>query len=457
MKISYPQALNEMGGRKNNEDSIFPALGKSDSNCRLFLVCDGVGGQDKGEVASQIICKAFPAYIEKQRRNDLQVEPLLLEALKYAEDQINIYIDSHTNSDGMASTVTVLYLSDEGVALGWVGDSRIYHVRDGQILFRTKDHSLVQSLVDMGEITEEEAKNHPRKNVIERAVSGRVPARMDTHVISDVREGDFFLLCTDGVLETLDDQLIMEWMLADQDAETIKNKILLNASGKTRDNFSMYLVQVSHEAMIGNPQTKTKEEAQGKASKNKGRYVLIFTAVLVLILLSLATWFSIGDNWKNSTEVVKKDSVNVNADSAKISRKSNTISGDNLEEMPMEQAGKEVPEENEQESIEESKEPASLSVDSIAFSIGGAVKVLKDNGALKVEVEGSFRVSDEVREKVKEGIDRLVLFYKSGQRDTIQSPKIRVEPSSSLVIEGKDGKIDMRSMTWKKQNTSPKD
>ena len=233
-------ALNEIGGRQNNEDSIYPAKGSASTKDRLFLVCDGVGGQDKGEVASKLITTHFPDYMKEDDRATLEG------ALRHAESRMNRYLTDRPETKGMASTLTVINFDtdDQSARVGWVGDSRIYQIREGQILFKSKDHSEVQSLVDMGEITEEEALVHPRRNVITRAVNGHTPARMDEVALDDIQEGDYFLLCTDGLLETLHEKQFPDLFMADHSLEEIKAKLLTQARGNTKDNFSMYLLKL---------------------------------------------------------------------------------------------------------------------------------------------------------------------------------------------------------------------
>ncbi len=246
MIVIKSSALNEIGGRKNNEDAIFPIKGKAKVIDRLFLVCDGVGGHEKGEVASALICEEFPAYFDAfpPEPNDpnyleqglIHVEKALSNHTKY----------TNTESSGMASTLTLLYLSEslDAALVGWVGDSRIYHIRDGEIIFKSKDHSEVQSLIDMGEITEEEAKTHPRKNVITRAVSDSKATRIDQLLLTDLRKDDYFLLCSDGLLETFSEEAIPDLFLAKNTTEQIKENLFWGAQGNTKDNFSMYLIKI---------------------------------------------------------------------------------------------------------------------------------------------------------------------------------------------------------------------
>ncbi len=242
MKIFKPVFLNELGERDNNEDAIYPYFPEKDDS--LFLVCDGVGGQAKGEVASKLICKYFPVFLnDKKKITDINI---LEEGLRYVEKKLENYVEKHIDSVNMASTLTILCLSksENSAILGWIGDSRIYHIRDGEILFQTKDHSEVQNLIEMGEISEEEAKIHPRRNVITRAVNGKIPARIDLKKIEGILVNDFFLLCSDGILENLDNEKIEEWFKTNIDVETIKNKISENAVGRTLDNYSMQLIKV---------------------------------------------------------------------------------------------------------------------------------------------------------------------------------------------------------------------
>ena len=240
-------SLNELGGRKNNEDAIYPAFGQVyDPANRLFLVCDGVGGQEKGEIASNLITQNFHEFIGHQ----LPDGERFIDALRYVEGQINDYLSRKPEARGMASTLTVIQFDERQsqARVGWVGDSRIYHIREGQIVFKSKDHSEVQSLIDMGEITEEEALTHPRRNVITRAVNGHTPARMDQKLITDIRSGDYFLLCTDGLLETLEEKQFPTLFTKDARVSAIKSTLLSQAMGHTKDNFSMYLIKVLGEA-----------------------------------------------------------------------------------------------------------------------------------------------------------------------------------------------------------------
>ena len=248
--------LNEKGSRQNNEDAIYPVYGgEVHPYQRLFLVCDGVGGQEKGEVASGLLTKHFSWYLK------VPGNPESLEAaLRHAEAEMQETLQAKPETKGMATTLTAVYFdkAHRTAEIAWVGDSRVYHIRNGEILYKTKDHSEVQSLIDMGEISEEEARTHPKRNVITRAINGSTPARLDRHKITNIALGDYFLLCTDGLLETLKEKDFPSIFKHEEGPIAIRKALLQKAEGQTKDNFSMYLLQVNQMA---------DEEVHGKFSK----------------------------------------------------------------------------------------------------------------------------------------------------------------------------------------------
>lgn len=249
--ISRPESYSCQGGRENNEDSCYPLVGHANSCDRLFMVCDGVGGQEAGEVASQIVCATAGAYFRRHAAEAVDTSYIgrLVEALY---DALATAAEQGLGSQNMGSTMTLLYL-DEAQASALVahmGDSRVYQVRpnaESPIVFRTRDHSLVQDLVDMGEITPEEAMVHPRKNVITRALQPfpKVRQKAQVDLIEDLEAGDVFLLCSDGVLEQCHDEDIAS-VLSQPLALRERSQALqaLSAQG-TNDNYTAYLVEVT--------------------------------------------------------------------------------------------------------------------------------------------------------------------------------------------------------------------
>ena len=244
VKIHQPIAIHELGKRQNQEDAIYPAINKATAEDRLFIVCDGMGGHEKGEVASNLVCSELSDYIKS--KNTILTDGLFKDALE------RVYVQLDSMDDGaykkMGTTLTLLYFHQEGCTLVHIGDSRIYHVRPSEkrMLYKSRDHSLVYDLYQSGEITFEEMKTSPQKNVITRALmpgkDNRVKADI-THV-TDIQSDDYFYLCSDGMLEQMEDSELLQILSADSSNEK-KRSQLVAATMDNSDNHSAYLIQVS--------------------------------------------------------------------------------------------------------------------------------------------------------------------------------------------------------------------
>ncbi len=280
--INRPQSLNEIGGRNNNEDSIYPAKDKATENDAVFLVCDGVGGANKGEVASGILSSGIPQYLfglntKRYTQDDIR------NAIIFAEKKMDEYIGQHPGSNGMASTLTLLVVNPDNCLVVWAGDSRIYQIREGRIIFKSRDHSLVNHLIGTGEISEEEARTHPRKNMILKAVQGSENAvRADIKELTDVRKNDFFFMCTDGVMENITDDKISYLCSNNFSEKEIINFIIEQCEGKTKDNYSLYLVKVR--------ENETPAQLQ-EQPKSKNKYSLIGLALFIFLVIAAWLFF----------------------------------------------------------------------------------------------------------------------------------------------------------------------
>lgn len=246
--ISQPQCLHELGQRQNNEDCIFPAQNHATPQNTLFMVCDGVGGSAKGEVASQLTTEGFAAYfaqnnIEISDENSIQ---LALNAVQESFDTYSIRVPSTAQ---MASTLTLLHLHSAGATVAHVGDSRVYHLRNGRIRWQTEDHKMVTEMVRAGVLTSEQAVGHPQLNVISRAVQGKKikTVKADVELIPHLLPDDYFFLCTDGVLEHLSDEML-EDIIKNTPSDSEKIKLIEQVcAGRTQDNYSAYLVHIVEE------------------------------------------------------------------------------------------------------------------------------------------------------------------------------------------------------------------
>lgn len=244
--LGRPYAISEKGRRANNEDSIFPISEHIDSSQKMFLVCDGVGGARKGEIASALACESFQVFFSTFIKDNPTPE-LIKKAVRYTETRFDEYVATHPEAEGMATTLTMVYLGENGITTAHIGDSRIYQFRKGKPIFHTQDHSLVNSWVKMGKITEEEALHHPKKNVITRAIQGStIPVEPEITLLTDIEPKDCILMCTDGVTECLPDKDLSSLFTSPCSPENVKNTIVETCSQKAHDNYSFYIIPISN-------------------------------------------------------------------------------------------------------------------------------------------------------------------------------------------------------------------
>ena len=253
INIYQPLAIHELGKRANQEDSIYPIEGKATENDRLFLLCDGMGGHEHGEVASQSICKSLSSFLLQHAVASEGLEDKLLsDALAYAYEELaKLAIAGDTRQ--MGTTLTLLYFHSNGCTVAHIGDSRIYHLRPSShtILYKSRDHSLVYDLYQTGELTYEEMKTFPQKNVITRAMiaGDRNHPKPDVIHISDIQPGDYFYICSDGMLEQMEDEELLDVFSANVRDEE-KRQMLISETSDNKDNHSAYIVhikEVSHD------------------------------------------------------------------------------------------------------------------------------------------------------------------------------------------------------------------
>lgn len=258
IQTCQPQAIHELGGRENQEDSIYPLVGTATEQNHFFVVCDGMGGMDKGEVASAAVCHAIGKACENLY--DLHrpfTDDDFNNALQQAYDALDAADVKHEGT--MGTTMTFLCFHAGGCLVAHIGDSRIYHLRPSLgypegVRFRSRDHSLVQQLYDLGEISYNGMATSPRKNIILKAMQPWQDDRTKASFahITDVRVDDYFYLCTDGMLEQMDDEELMR-IVGDQSKTDEEKAEQLKALTKDNaDNHSAYLIKVK--AVLADPE-----------------------------------------------------------------------------------------------------------------------------------------------------------------------------------------------------------
>jgi protein phosphatase len=227
--------------RRANEDSLL-------ARAPLFVVADGMGGAQAGEVASRIAVESFEPGLPDAREPELA----LAELAQAANSRIHEL--SHVNAEqaGMGTTLTAVYVGEEDVAIAHVGDSRAYCWRDGELLRLTDDHSLVDELLRQGRLTPEEAVEHPQRSVITRALGPEGAVEVDTRSFR-ARAGDVYLLCSDGLTTMISEALIAETLRANEPLRDAGEALIAAANeAGGRDNVTVVLLRLE-EVLRGNP------------------------------------------------------------------------------------------------------------------------------------------------------------------------------------------------------------
>jgi len=238
--------LNEQGKRGNQEDFIYPGVNVEHPVPGLFIVCDGMGGRESGEIASEMACAKFARFFAD---NPVEVsdKEYIKSALLYVETEFEKHLKEYPECVGMGTTLTLLHFHSKGATIAHIGDSRIYHLRQGAIVSCTEDHSTVMQLVKSGIITAEEAMTHEKKNQIYRAIqgTGKKATTADVKLITDIRSGDVFFMCTDGVLESFSDKDLVDTIFHNDSGEAIISVIKQICTVNSNDNYSALLIPLT--------------------------------------------------------------------------------------------------------------------------------------------------------------------------------------------------------------------
>lgn len=229
--------------RTSNQDAYYSV--KLSDNSAIILVCDGMGGANAGNVASETAIKLIADYILKSYRpamNSQDIEKVLCNAISSANLELFDMAKNNEEYNGMGTTLVAAHIKGNDAVICNVGDSRAYLIND-KITQITRDHSVVQSLIESGKLSIEDAKVHPRKNVITRALGA------EENVIPDVFErtienGEYLLFCTDGLSNFVESQVILDTVKnskTENIAEILVNKANSNGGG---DNITVVLVAI---------------------------------------------------------------------------------------------------------------------------------------------------------------------------------------------------------------------
>ena len=219
--------------RANNEDSVY-------AGARLLALADGMGGHAAGEVASQLVIAALAHLDDDEPGGDILSK--LEHAVHEGNSAIAEQVEINPELDGMGTTLTAILFAGDRLGLVHIGDSRGYLLRDGELAQITKDDTFVQTLVDEGRITAEEAHSHPQRSLIMRALTGQEVE--PTLIMREAREGDRYLLCSDGLSDPVSQETILEALKIPDVADSADRLIELALRGGGPDNVTVVVADV---------------------------------------------------------------------------------------------------------------------------------------------------------------------------------------------------------------------
>lgn len=219
--------------RVNNEDSVY-------AGARLLALADGMGGHAAGEVASQLVIAALAHLDDDEPGGDLLSK--LDAAVREGNSAIAAHVEADPELDGMGTTLTAILFAGNRLGMVHIGDSRGYMMRDGELTQITKDDTFVQTLVDEGRITAEEAHSHPQRSLIMRALTGHEVE--PTLIMREARAGDRYLLCSDGLSDPVSHDTIAEALQIADVAESADRLIELALRGGGPDNVTVVVADV---------------------------------------------------------------------------------------------------------------------------------------------------------------------------------------------------------------------
>jgi protein phosphatase len=315
MRPTHVAVLTDTGRkRRHNEDAFVVEP-------PLFAVADGMGGAQAGELASSLAAAALKDSQEPGGGGEERVDELIQQANRRVYERQS----QDAAASGMGTTMTVALVEDGRVAIGHVGDSRAYLVRDGKLEQLTEDHSLVAELVRSGKLSPEEAESHPQRSVITRALGTDPDVDVDTFSV-ETKPGDLFLICSDGLTTMVDDETILTEVARNRNDLKSAAKALVRAANKGggEDNITVVFFEIGgedleHTVTLPPRETGAEPEADedtlneldkvpaietvngdgGRRREPRGSGRRVLGAILALALLVGASGFVVWGLWRS--------------------------------------------------------------------------------------------------------------------------------------------------------------
>lgn len=270
-------AKSDLGNDRENNEDQFLALPEQ----MVWVLADGVGGQDAGEVASALVCKRIG--------DEVGAHHSLESAIQLAHDDILNAPSQGIGKPGMASTVVALQVHDHAYQVSWVGDSRAYLWGHDRLVQISRDQSLVQRLVDEGVISVEEAFDHPRKNMLLQAIGQENIDKLEiASVRADFEEGDKVILCSDGLSDYVTEAAIVEILRSSDSDQVLVDALVAKAlENDGKDNITVVVVTLSRKS-IHHTQQMNVGDLKNEMEQNRwGAFIKWAPAFLIVLLLLL--------------------------------------------------------------------------------------------------------------------------------------------------------------------------
>lgn len=235
-------SITDIGKRRSaNQDFVYATDQPIGNLSNLLIVADGMGGHNAGDLASRYTVESMVEYIEKTEEK--RPIPILSMAIHHANELVVAKSKTDRALEGMGTTVVAATVQDGYLYVANVGDSRLYLI-DQEIEQITRDHSLVEEMIRLGELQRKDARSHPDRNVITRAIGVKVPVRIDFFDVK-LEKGDQILLCSDGLTTMVEDDEILQ-IVKKSDSPKEAAKKLVNEANKNggKDNISVILAEI---------------------------------------------------------------------------------------------------------------------------------------------------------------------------------------------------------------------
>lgn len=244
--IGRPQGFMDLGRRAEQQDAIFPDTEDFSINDNFFIICDGMGGHSHGGVASNTIVNSIIRNYALFRVHGYSIEAFNL-LLEKAWEELDAFYNADLGERQMGTTLAFLAFTDKGYLAAHIGDSRIYHVRPErvtQFIYKSSDHSQAAELIEAGVITQLDSLSYENKNILNKAIVPHKRYQPEIYEGNDVKKGDYFMLCSDGVYENLTDEMIRFIYSPYRNIDEITSLIHQHCISLSNDNNSCIIIPV---------------------------------------------------------------------------------------------------------------------------------------------------------------------------------------------------------------------